>query len=117
MNRVVRCDGCSDQECKPGCVCNPGFILDPEEGRRCIPISQCPKIDLTSFKRDRDNCMVNSHPLQCRSCCAPPTCVTKVIPNCQICPAICVPGCSCHPGFILDKPKGRCIRIDQCPQN
>ncbi|CAH1105972.1 unnamed protein product [Psylliodes chrysocephalus] len=41
FNREVpKCPSCP-KDCKPACVCNPGFILEPE-GRRCIPIGRCP---------------------------------------------------------------------------
>ncbi|XP_055930162.1 zonadhesin-like [Argiope bruennichi] len=84
--------------CVRGCFCRPGFIRDPSG--RCVRPEQCPLI-----------CSENEEFQECGTACAA-NC-TNPKPT-HPCPAICVRGCFCRPGFIRD-PSGRCVRPEQCP--
>ncbi|GFS48414.1 hypothetical protein TNIN_447771 [Trichonephila inaurata madagascariensis] len=83
----------------PGCFCKRGLVKT-EDGR-CIYPTQCIK------KPPR--CQENAEYLTCGPSCRP-TCKN---PYTGSCPARCVPGCFCKPGFVEDH-DGRCVHLERC---
>ncbi|GFW21189.1 hypothetical protein TNCV_1948131 [Trichonephila clavipes] len=83
----------------PGCFCREGLVRRSDG--RCIIPSQCPE------KPSR--CQENAEYLTCGPSCRP-TCKN---PYTGSCPARCVPGCFCKPGFVEDH-DGRCVHLERC---
>ncbi|PRD35666.1 UNVERIFIED_CONTAM: Muc6 [Trichonephila clavipes] len=83
----------------PGCFCKRGLVKT-EDGRCAYP-TQCIK------KPSR--CQENAEYLTCGPSCRP-TCKN---PYTGSCPARCVPGCFCKPGFVEDH-DGRCVHLERC---
>ncbi|KAL4707319.1 hypothetical protein ACJJTC_019857, partial [Scirpophaga incertulas] len=105
---VERCEDLDDpsQACyspyrdiMPRCICKKGYYRNSED--ICVPKSQCPS-----------QCSVAA---RCRPTCA--------VPNPTNCPVVLnkptenVDGCQCKQGYILSETNGRCIKIEECPQD
>ncbi|XP_078669843.1 zonadhesin-like [Branchiostoma floridae x Branchiostoma belcheri] len=82
--------------CVPGCACDDGYVLN---NGSCIPEEQCV----------RTECPPHSTWDDCGSAC--PTTCDSLGTN-VICPEICVSGCACDGGYVLNN--GRCIPEEQC---
>ncbi|RVE54612.1 hypothetical protein evm_000733 [Chilo suppressalis] len=83
---------------RPQCVCRDGYYRNGSD--ICIPASECPFV-----------CPISS---KCRPTCA--------VPNPQNCPDAQpaksnIDGCQCQRGYILSNENGKCIRIEECPEN
>ncbi|XP_050562712.1 zonadhesin-like isoform X4 [Spodoptera frugiperda] len=95
------------RKCLPsGCVCKPGFIREKKNGK-CIKQSSCP-VD-NGCNGDK-----NATETQCGSGC-PITCVNRFKENNIVCPAVCLPGCSCKEGYIYTDVGGVCVKPEDCP--
>ncbi|XP_031339682.1 zonadhesin-like [Photinus pyralis] len=86
---------CSD--CFPGCVCREGYIWD-EIAQKCVPEDHC------------SGCGINANMSSCTSGCEP-TCQG---PSPFPCPAVCIPGCACLPGYLMDHHQGHCVLPSEC---
>ena len=94
--------------CIAGCTCAKGTILNEKTGK-CVkncsasvpvrpPVRRCPRGFVFS---------------QCLSCGSRPlTCSDKK--NNTFCPLVCVPGCDCPRGKVLDQTTGKCVK--KCPK-
>ncbi|CAO1441024.1 unnamed protein product [Diamesa tonsa] len=88
-------------DCQVGCYCKKGYARDITG--KCIRESKCPSI-----------CGVNEVFNPCGSNC---------VRDCQhllinyMCIQGCSSGCFCQNGFIRNKPNGKCVKEDQCPDN
>ncbi|CAI7993835.1 Mucin-19 [Geodia barretti] len=81
--------------CVPGCQCLSGLVLDND---RCVPPKDC----------EPPQCPIRGQVyMECGSAC-PPTC-DDLNP---ICPLVCVPGCQCPRGTVLDGK--RCVSPTTC---
>jgi hypothetical protein len=80
-----------------GCQCKQGFVKNASG--KCIPLNRCPK-----------KCTKKNQEFK--------SCGTKCPATCQkrnpICVKICVPGCFCKQGYILNN--GECILVSKCPK-
>ncbi|XP_031339683.1 zonadhesin-like [Photinus pyralis] len=88
------------QICQKGCVCKDGYIWD-EDRAECVLESECP-----------EECGENEVFMVCSDILCRTTC--KNFGKTVICPKICVPGCSCKPGFIWDELQRKCVRRSHC---
>eukprot|EP00731_Ephydatia_muelleri_P031360 Em0022g874a len=84
--------------CIPGCTCAAGTILNEKTGKcvkNCtVPVRSCPRGFVST---------------QCLSCGGRPlTCRDKA--NGGFCPLVCVPGCDCPKGKVLDQTTGQCVK-------
>ncbi|XP_028178877.1 zonadhesin-like isoform X7 [Ostrinia furnacalis] len=82
----------------PQCVCKEGYYRNASD--ICVKRSECP--------------VQCSTPVKCRPTCA--------VPNPRNCPsrspaAANVDGCECQEGYILSEVGGKCIKIEDCPQD
>lgn len=57
-------------------------------------------------------CPKNEFYDECYSHCQP-TCAKSGV---QVCPTICVPGCSCNEGLMRDEESGKCVKANECPE-
>ncbi|XP_062534952.1 cysteine-rich venom protein 6-like [Armigeres subalbatus] len=69
---------------------------------------------VTSFGKPHC-CDENKVFTECGSAC-PETCETIEHKEPEPCPEICVPGCFCREGFVLD-PDNKCVEPVDCPNN
>ncbi|XP_078511484.1 mucin-6-like [Lissotriton helveticus] len=81
--------------CSAGCFCKPGYVLNYNQ---CMPEKNC-------------TCPENAE-YSCRKC--ERTCedVTRIGRPPKICPMICILGCECKQGYVLEA--GKCIPEAQC---
>ncbi|KAB0800118.1 hypothetical protein PPYR_07998 [Photinus pyralis] len=96
-DRVPTCD----YECKTGCACKPEYIREKIDGK-CIPIRDC-----------KNDCSRNQTWQECSDNSCRRTCNNIDSPN--ICPAVCIPGCSCKEGYVWDEQLSKCISKFECP--
>ncbi|KAM3966960.1 zonadhesin-like [Aphomia sociella] len=83
---------CEPSDCRPKCVCKKNFYRD--ENDICIPAAKCEG----SKKPCYNDCT--------------PTCAEPNPPNCSS-----KSSNQCETGFVLSEKGGKCIKIDECPQN
>ncbi|GBM98796.1 Zonadhesin [Araneus ventricosus] len=84
--------------CTRGCFCKPGFVRNRDGN--CVRPSLCPVV-----------CGENEEFNTCGTSC-PATCPS--LTEQRLCPAGCVKGCFCKPGFVRN-PSGKCVPPDLCP--
>ncbi|XP_023239398.1 uncharacterized protein LOC111638005 [Centruroides sculpturatus] len=107
------------QLCKPGCVCNKGFVRNSKN--HCVPIDQCKKgNDLESQLEKRfsiqnkEICSLpNEEYLKCGSPCQATCDNYRVLKPCL---ASCNKGCFCKNGYVRNS-TGECILKKECPKN
>ncbi|XP_075462300.1 zonadhesin-like [Ascaphus truei] len=112
--------------CKPGCVCDAGYILLLTGSSSCVEKNQCPiskdapksaitERNLKWTTRDtKKECPPHMHFVTCATSC-PLTCDNLKSPP-KICPKDCKPRCVCDKGYVLvSEGSSKCVRKDQCP--
>ena len=107
----VNCSFLADNffsECEAGCECPPG-MFETSEGE-CVYIEQiCPNdtIPLSSTCPD-----VNSFYSECQSSCI--TTCRNLLEEEPECAAVCVAGCRCNSGYVLDESTSLCALPANC---
>ncbi|XP_075975761.1 zonadhesin-like isoform X2 [Anticarsia gemmatalis] len=90
----------------PRCVCEPGYYRNQSD--ICVPASECNNVGC-----DGD---INASRNPCATYC-PATCA-QLDASGIICIDACnVDACECNAGYVLSEPGGKCIRIEDCPDN
>ncbi|XP_063367819.1 zonadhesin-like [Cydia amplana] len=105
IGRLITCPQVADP-CPGGCICRKGLLRRDGDGV-CIPENECPiNKPCSDPNAIRKKCA--SHE-SCRATCS--------VPNSKICPKICIiNGCECKKEYVLSGPKGKCIKIQDCPK-
>uniref|UniRef100_A0A914UPM1 TIL domain-containing protein n=1 Tax=Plectus sambesii TaxID=2011161 RepID=A0A914UPM1_9BILA len=80
---------------------------------RCA-VMRCASGSCFNGKCTNNKCPPNMHEEECGTAC-PARC--DLDPAAIMCMAICVKGCVCDEGFVLDKADGVCIRPENCPKS
>ena len=123
---------CSAVLCPLIAACDIGFTLVVPEGQccpRCVPdVADCLAVSCLRPVCDEGEelvttdgeCCPQCQPVVCTvqgqnfSTCAslcPRTCNSPPV----FCPAVCVEGCACPPGQLIDTINNRCVTEDECP--
>ncbi|CAG9865042.1 unnamed protein product [Phyllotreta striolata] len=92
------------ERCDTVCECIPEYVKINENGP-CIKTEDCP---------NKNRCGVNEV-IGCVHCCEV-TCLDLNKCDEVICPTVCIEGCTCRKGFVLDRPNGTCVPITQCSE-
>ncbi|KAK9872465.1 hypothetical protein WA026_017934 [Henosepilachna vigintioctopunctata] len=86
----------------PGCQCLPGYKYLSDDSRVCVKSSDCPA------KCEQRHTEWN----HCGSKC-PITCEHPYERGCFL---VCVQGCFCKKGYVLDETKNECVLLEHCPK-
>ncbi|XP_069497505.1 epidermal growth factor-like protein [Ambystoma mexicanum] len=90
-------------QCKRGCFCNEGYVLENAAARVCVNESICKA------------CEEHSHFSTCASAC-PLNCQNYKNPP-KICTLICPSGCVCEEGYMFKSGEsGPCVRSSECSE-
>ncbi|KAL0832216.1 hypothetical protein ABMA28_001667 [Loxostege sticticalis] len=100
-----------DCDPNPDCNCKSGYVWT-NDGRKCIPISQCPS-KIYFYQPDKPcNGDPNAHIMKRPPPC-PPTCDDRDgLPGCK--KAQLPVGCACNEGYLFNE-NGICVKPDKCP--
>uniref|UniRef100_A0A914ULG6 BPTI/Kunitz inhibitor domain-containing protein n=1 Tax=Plectus sambesii TaxID=2011161 RepID=A0A914ULG6_9BILA len=121
--------------CKPGCVCNEGFVLNAVDA--CVPREACPSqddkcatirckagydcvngecVEQKGGSTNETFCGPNAEESECASAC-PATCNNRGLLT--ACATLCKRGCVCKPGFIFKSGNSQdgCVTKEECPSD